>query len=115
MPLGLKKLSLGQEQGNGAPSEDITNVAPPHPPKEAPPTYAITDPAGESADPIPAELSAAFSNLKLPDKPPALPTADYCLAHLKLLNSFHALKEDIGYTDGLFGLQDARCEVLEGK
>lgn len=60
-------------------------------------------------------MNAAFSNLTIPDSSPAMPTADFCLVHLKLLCAVHTLKEDIGYTDGLFGLWDAKCEVLEGK
>jgi hypothetical protein len=37
-------------------------------------------------------------------------TVDYCLAHLKLLYAFHALKEDIGYADGLWGIWNVRAE-----
>lgn len=33
-----------------------------------------------------------------------------CLAHLKLLHAFQTLKEDIGYTDGLWGLWDRKAE-----
>jgi len=57
------------------------------------------------------EMSAAFANLNIPENPPEFPTADHCLAHLKLLNAIHALKEDIGYTDGIFGVWDSRVEV----
>lgn len=32
------------------------------------------------------------------------PDANTCLAHLKLLSPLQALKEDVGYTDGLWGL-----------
>ncbi len=35
---------------------------------------------------------------------------DSCVAHLKLLHAIQALKEDIGYTDGLWGLWDKRAE-----
>ena len=82
---------------------------------EAPPSYAPTDPTAPDDGPSPAELNAAFANLRLGDVPLEFPTADQCLAHLKLLNTFYTLKEDIGYTDGLFGLWDAKCEVLENK
>jgi hypothetical protein len=60
-------------------------------------------------------MNAAFAYLNIPDIAPAFPTAEHCLAHLKLLSAIYALKEDTGYTDGLFGLWDAKCEVLEGK
>ena len=61
-------------------------------------------------------MNSAFSNLKLSEVPLQFPTADNCLAHLKLLHAFHALREDIGYTDGIFGLWDSRVEAykLEG-
>ena len=120
MPLGLEKLSLkgDKRKSDMYPSEKqeggATDVAPPgtSPSKEAPPSYAAEDPANE---PTPEELNAAFSNLYFSDTPPAFPTPEHCLAHLKLLNVFHALKEDIGYTDGIFGLWDSKCEVFEGK
>ncbi|KAL1904485.1 hypothetical protein Sste5344_009773 [Sporothrix stenoceras] len=71
-----------------------------------------------------AALTAVLANLKLPAAPqplsePALtlprddgpqymwPTADNCFAHLKFLFAVHALKEEVGYTDGVFGLNDA--------
>jgi hypothetical protein len=84
--------------------------------KEAPPSYVPNDPiATDDNGPSPAELNAAFVNLKLSDVPPEFPTADHCLTHLKMLSAFHALKEDVGYIDGLFGLWDAKCEAVENK
>ena len=123
MPISLEKLSLGAGKkkgdagvnGNRAPPDGAAPLAGPPPSQDTPPTYAATDPLDAPAGPSPEELSAAFSNLTLPDVTVPFPTADQCLAHLKLLNSFHTLKEDVGYTDGLFGLWDARCEILEGK
>lgn len=53
------------------------------------------------------ELNSAFSSLNLLSST-AKVTPDTCLAHLKLLHAFQALKEDIGYTDGLWGLFDNR-------
>lgn len=35
-----------------------------------------------------------------------LPSQEQCIAHLKLLETFHQLKEDIGTTDGLFGISN---------
>ncbi|TQW05155.1 alpha-ketoglutarate-dependent sulfonate dioxygenase [Cordyceps javanica] len=40
-------------------------------------------------------------------------TEDRCLAHLKLLHAFKEMKEDIGYTDGLWGIWDSL--VTDGK
>jgi hypothetical protein len=121
MPLDLGKLSLGAskdkkpagDKGNSASS--AANIPSLSQSKDAPPAYAETGPVRRAPGPSPQELNAAFSRLTLPEAPVLFPTADHCLAHLKLLNSFQALKEDIGYTDGLFGLRDERCEVLEGK
>jgi hypothetical protein len=78
--------------------------------KEAPPSYGLA--AQEVSD---EELNAAFSSLSLTEEPSAFPTADECLAHLKLLSAFHGLKEDVGYTDGLFDLWDVRCERVDEK
>lgn len=55
-------------------------------------------------------LSAAFSNLDIAaDSSSAEPTTALCLAHLKFLHTLQALKDDIGYTDGIFGLWDSRA------
>ncbi len=52
----------------------------------------------------PPDITAAFSTLKLEDT--AKPTPDQCIAHLKLLEAFHQLREDVATEDGLFGLRD---------
>ena len=112
MPFGLK---LKGEKGNGTdayPREKQENVAPPPgppPTKDAPPSYAPFDPI--SAEQV-AELNSAFADLNLSAQYPDFPKADQCLAHLKLLSAFYALKEDTGYTDTLYGLSDSRCEIL---
>ena len=87
---------------NGAPNQVPTTI------DEArgnglPPAYAPSDPV---------DLTVAFTTLKIPDYPSSFPTADHCLVHLKLLYAFHALKLDIGYTDGLFGLWDRMAEKV---
>ncbi|SLM39581.1 Protein of unknown function DUF1399 [Lasallia pustulata] len=53
----------------------------------------------------PRDLTAAFSDLKL-DRSSAIPTAKQCEAHLKLLEVFSQLREDIGTNNGLYGLSD---------
>lgn len=60
-----------------------------------PPSYAAT----------PHDLTAAFADLRL-DKSSAIPTANQCKAHLKLLEAFHQLREAIGTNDGLYGLSN---------
>ena len=74
--------------------------------KAAPPPYSAT--ARDSAPPD-IDTTAAFANLHLGQSQDAngLPDADTCLAHLKLLHAIHALKEEVGYTDGLFGISDS--------
>lgn len=41
-------------------------------------------------------------------------TESRCLAHLKLLHAFQALKEDVGYTDGLWGIWDSLVADSKG-
>ncbi|KAF7864055.1 hypothetical protein EAF04_007020 [Stromatinia cepivora] len=86
-----------------SPSSPLAKVS------EAPPGYTATNATDGAAE---EDLSAAFANLKIsPSSIPAFPDPDLCLAHLKLLKTFHNLREDVGYTDGIFGLWDARCEL----
>jgi hypothetical protein len=71
-----------------------------------PPSYAVTDPAsGPTID----EINASFSNLRIDAMPKNFPDNDLVLAHLKLLEAFFTMKEDIGYTDGVFDLWDSRA------
>ncbi|KAH8194952.1 hypothetical protein TruAng_010893 [Truncatella angustata] len=53
-------------------------------------------------------LNAAFSALNLPTVAQKV-DENTCLAHLKLLATFHNLKEDVGYTDGLWNIFDSRA------
>lgn len=53
----------------------------------------------------PVDITANFVKLNLESKS-TKPTVDQCIAHLKLLEAFHQLREDIATTDGLFGIQD---------
>jgi hypothetical protein len=68
----------------------------PPPEQQPPPTYSVNQ----------FDLTAAFSNLTLNFASP-LPTSDRCIAHLKLLEAFHQLREDVAKTDGLFGIKDS--------
>ncbi|RFU74450.1 hypothetical protein TARUN_7775, partial [Trichoderma arundinaceum] len=74
----------------------------------------FTDPPGN------IDVTASFANLSLSATPPTGgPNVDTCLAHLKLLHAIHSLKEDVGYTDGLWGIWDSRAqwdtEILHGE
>ena len=50
-----------------------------------------------------------FSNLNL--APSTKPTPDVCIAHLKLLEAFHQLREDVAFEDARFGIKDAFADV----
>lgn len=71
-----------------------------------PPAYTTVD---ESAT---ADLTAAFDQLSL-SSAASDPTVDTCLAHLKLLFAIQSMKEEVGYTDGLWGLWDSRAGPLD--
>ncbi|CRK45196.1 hypothetical protein BN1723_006497 [Verticillium longisporum] len=53
------------------------------------------------------DITAAFASLKLSTQ--NNPDVDSCLAHLKLLHAIQTLKEEIGYTDGLWDIWDHRA------
>lgn len=61
-----------------------------------PPLYAANPP----------DITAGFSGLNLNQRKSAKPTRDRCIAHLKLLECFHELRETIATTDGLYGIWD---------
>ncbi|KAL9635830.1 MAG: hypothetical protein Q9164_003223, partial [Protoblastenia rupestris] len=74
-------------------------------PKDHCPPPAHTSEASSVAyDPNP-HITAAFSSLNLTASD--FPTPDQCLAHLKLLEAFHQLREDVALRDCLFGIKDS--------
>lgn len=93
--------------------DDKTMHQGPHPEKHAvlqkkfkvtqllspPPSYTAS--VQES---LPIDITTAFSHLDLQES--EKPSADRCLAHLKLLEAFYQLREDISQHDGLFGIID---------
>lgn len=78
----------------------------PTPPNDLPPTYAQADFNNDVPD-----ITAAFSSLNL--APSAKPTPDVCIAHLKLLEAFSQLREDVAFEDGRFGIKDAFADAGE--
>ncbi|TEA13203.1 hypothetical protein C8034_v003071 [Colletotrichum sidae] len=56
------------------------------------------------------DLTATFSSLRFETQKD--PDVDSCLAHLKLLYAIQTLKEEVGYTDGLWNLWDSRAGPL---
>ncbi|KFY30091.1 hypothetical protein V494_08272, partial [Pseudogymnoascus sp. VKM F-4513 (FW-928)] len=59
------------------------------------------------------DIAWAFSNLKIKESANGFPTAEETLGHLKLLEAFYALKDEVAYTDGAFGLYDCRAPGTE--
>jgi hypothetical protein len=82
---------------------------------EPPPEYSAVAPengnAAAAADEA-VNVTAAFDNLKLSNAP-VDPSVETCLAHLKLLSAFQWMKEDVGFTDGLWGLWDSRAGPID--
>lgn len=112
MPFGLKRASVGGK-ADVYPDEkkDAVQRAQDQPAENKPPPgYSAMDPLPEVAI---EQLNAGFKNLKIAAFPQAFPDADLCLAHLKLLEAFHSLKEEVGYTDGAFDLWDTRAPGSE--
>ncbi|KAL2167280.1 hypothetical protein VTG60DRAFT_1439 [Thermothelomyces hinnuleus] len=113
----------GDETSNTTPAPDADNSVVD---REPPPAYepgtsssassnapnvpnvpnAPNAPGVEAASPIAALDRLASSNLPLDN-------VDMCLAHLKLLFAFQWMKEDVGFTDGLWGLWDSHAGPLD--
>jgi hypothetical protein len=113
-------------------AEDSTTSSIAAPP---PPAYSVTappavGPASDTNPPVvdgkqppdaaatneaePVNITAAFEKLSLTSPTPSyFPTTDACLAHLKLLFALQSMKEDVGYTDGLWGLWDSRAGPID--
>lgn len=53
----------------------------------------------------PVNITSNLANLNLEPRS-TNPTVDQSIAHLKLLEAFHELREDVATTDGLFGISD---------
>ncbi|KAI9734783.1 MAG: hypothetical protein M1818_006770 [Claussenomyces sp. TS43310] len=112
MPLGIRRLTLNgkskaksEKAEDGGPLDSTDSNQ-----KLAPPEYAATDPLPKATI---DELTAGFANLDIAATPRKFPDVDTTLAHLKLLEAFFALKEETGYTDGLFDLWDSRAQGAE--
>lgn len=74
-------------------------------PSQPPPAYAPAAHGSDGSVALP-DITAGFSNLKLADSSTEVPTIDHCIAHLKLLEAFHQLREDVALQDGRYGIKD---------
>ncbi|KAK5135942.1 hypothetical protein LTR08_004400 [Meristemomyces frigidus] len=82
-------------------NESASSRAPSY--QEAPPNY---DGENERENAIhPPDLTAGFSNLKI-DTETQQPSELQCIAHLKVLECFYRLRQSVGSTDGLFGIDN---------
>ncbi|EGX94974.1 hypothetical protein CCM_03246 [Cordyceps militaris CM01] len=114
MPSAHQKPAKRTDAPNGALAE-----APPSYQEVAnqPPSYQAVPDQSFSA-PLP-EITFAGNALSSQSKDPSNKnygfdvTESCCLAHLKLLHAIEAMKQDVGYTDGLWGIWDSL--VLDGK
>ena len=106
-----RPLSTGGVNRNG----DNNGAAPPPSYNEAASDQPIADgrpPPGMTPEDLAGvNVAAAFEKLDL-STTPGHPTVDTCLAHLKLLFAIQTMKEDVGYTDGLWDLWDIRAGPL---
>lgn len=77
---------------------------------EPPPGYSdATEPSRPPPDDV--DVTASFAALSLSSTPKD-PDSDTCLAHLKFLHALQGMKEDVGYTDGLWNIWDSRADDL---
>ncbi|KAL9034284.1 MAG: hypothetical protein Q9180_005493, partial [Flavoplaca navasiana] len=77
-----------------------SDATPPLTSEPGPEHDSIAEPNAEFS-PMLANLSGmSLATLTVP------PTPDQCLAHLKLLEAFHRLRENIATTNGLYGIHD---------
>ena len=113
--MSFKSRRLSKEQSQIDPSlanlplEQLLERTSSNNPDDALPAYSVAPknaPLRSRSPPPDFNVAAPFASLKLSNEPPVFPSADTCLAHLKLLYAFRNLKEDVGYTDGLWGIKD---------
>lgn len=101
MPLLSKVFSRSREAKEKEALEEATASNEHHSP---PPSYAAAK--DEDYASPPADLTSGFAKLKLDSTSEAVPRPQECIAHLKLLECFYRLKQQIGSAEGLFGISD---------
>ena len=75
-----------------------------------PPTYANAEvPSGYDEENAlePPDLTSGFNSLTLESTSNEVPTHEECIAHLKVLEAFYKLRQTIGSSDGLFGIDNS--------
>lgn len=105
MPSLLHSRSAREAKDDNKPRD----VLPPPAYTDVPDQSQPSDSARPPPDASHVDITAAFATLSLGAKPRD-PTADDCLAHLKLLFAIQSMKDDVGYTDGLWGIWDSLAD-----
>jgi hypothetical protein len=116
------RLSQRLSRSNAPPSAPAIN-------DQAPPSYTVADVnpnnltqdqmmemarnEKETVAVIDSDVTWAFSQLDIKADKDGFPTPEHCLAHLKLLEAFYALKDEVAYTDGAFSIFDSRAPGTE--
>lgn len=78
-----------------------------------PPAYSTDAPPYSQEDiESPPSLTAGFSNLRI--SADDSPNREQCIAHLKLLECFYRLRQNISSTDGLFGIYNHALTPANG-
>ena len=73
-----------------------------------PPEYTQQPPQYDEEDVLdPPDITAGFNNLSLNRSGEDIPQVDQCTAHLKVLECFYRLRQKIGASDGLFGIDNS--------
>ncbi|KFZ11634.1 hypothetical protein V501_04638 [Pseudogymnoascus sp. VKM F-4519 (FW-2642)] len=103
-------------QANGVRPDSVAQAPPTYTPTNGNPTN-LTEAEmmnaaaenGNAAAGAQPDIAWAFSNLMIKESDNGFPTPEETVGHLKLLEAFYALKDEIAYTDGAFGLYDGRA------
>ncbi|KAK4501518.1 hypothetical protein PRZ48_007327 [Zasmidium cellare] len=104
MPNRLSKLFSSSDKEKEALAEAERN-------RNSPPPDYDQAPPGYDDDNVldPPDITAGFTNLNISNQsqsPDGFPQPAECIAHLKVLECFYRLKQTVGSTDGLFGIED---------
>ena len=98
----ISKLSQRDKEKEALEQQPPTVARVPTPP----PTYTAEAQLDPEDVQQPPDLTAGFANLTITSSPRGVPQAAEGVAHLKLLECFYRLRQQIGSTDGLFGISN---------
>jgi hypothetical protein len=111
-PSTMRELTRGKPKRDTLPSYAEAS----HSSHADPPSYEVATNEAEPPPGIPEDLTARLANLdlhsRLKEKP--LITEDHCVAHLKLLEAFYRLRQDISERNGLFDIAEHDAVVHDG-